>query len=260
FIFRAEEAGTYVLKFYKEDFIRDYILGDHVQVIVGEAPAAGGAGWFSPPVDRGRVTAEPRWPSVAQEAELRRGGSGEGRPPASGTAMPADGSLGEVPREEGSGAGASGRPGAGGVASADGADSGAGGVAGAGGIASAGGVASAAASETAEPGERESLPPGAIPPGAPPETYFQKALEEFNAGRVGAAIAVLDGFRERFPSGSDEAWWLLGRFYEASSPSRDIRTALDYYRRLIREYPQSPRCGDAQKRIAYLERFYINIR
>jgi outer membrane protein assembly factor BamD (BamD/ComL family) len=77
---------------------------------------------------------------------------------------------------------------------------------------------------------------------------------------VASAIAILDQFRERYPSGSDEAWWLYGQFYEANSPSRDIRSALDYYRRLVREYPQSPRYNEARRRIAYLERYYINIR
>jgi TolA-binding protein len=92
-----------------------------------------------------------------------------------------------------------------------------------------------------------------------PDAYFKKAREEFEAGRVAGAIMALDLFRERFPSGSDEAWWLLGQFYEANSPSRDIRSSLDYYRRLIREYPQSQRYDAARRRIAYLERFYINI-
>jgi hypothetical protein len=251
FIFRAEEAGSYVLKFYKEDFIRDYILNDYVQVIVGEVPG-GSAGWFSPPVDRGRVTAEPRWPSAAGQAEPGRREPGADRPPASGTALPADspreGSVqgaregdvrGTPPDEQTVPADSPARPGAG---EPDGADN----------------TDGEGETGTAEP--EEPFPAGAVPPGALPETYFQKALEEFNAGRTGGAIAIMDSFRERFPSGSDEAWWLLGQFYEANSPSRDIRTSLDYYRRLVREYPQSRRYDDARQRIAYLERFYINIR
>jgi tetratricopeptide (TPR) repeat protein len=100
--------------------------------------------------------------------------------------------------------------------------------------------------------------------GSPPDDdlsgpYLQKAQEEFNAGRVAGAIAVLDQFRDRYPGGNSELWWLYGQFYEANSPSRNIRTALDYYRRLIREYPQSRRYDDARRRIAYLERYYINI-
>jgi outer membrane protein assembly factor BamD (BamD/ComL family) len=96
--------------------------------------------------------------------------------------------------------------------------------------------------------------------GAPPGDYPERARQEFEAGRVASAISILDQFRERYPSGSDEAWWLYGQFYEANSPSRDVRTALDYYRRLVREYPQSRRYNDARRRIAYLERYYINIR
>jgi tetratricopeptide (TPR) repeat protein len=100
------------------------------------------------------------------------------------------------------------------------------------------------------------------PAGAPelqPGDYAERARREFDAGRVAQAISVLDQFRERYPSGSDEVWWLYGQFYEANGPSRDIRSALDYYRRLIRDYPQSRRYNDARRRIAYLERYYINI-
>jgi outer membrane protein assembly factor BamD (BamD/ComL family) len=93
-----------------------------------------------------------------------------------------------------------------------------------------------------------------------PGDYLERARREFEAGRTAAAVSILDQFRERYPSGSDEAWWLYGQFYEANSPSRDIRSALDYYRRLLREYPQSPRCSEARRRISYLERYYINIR
>lgn len=70
----------------------------------------------------------------------------------------------------------------------------------------------------------------------------------------------MDTMQQRYPAGTDEAWWLYGQLLEANSPSRDIRLAMDYYRRLTKEYPQSPRAGDAQRRIAYLERYYFNIR
>ena len=90
--------------------------------------------------------------------------------------------------------------------------------------------------------------------------FITKAKEEFEAGRIASAISLLDQFRELYPSGSDEAWWLYGQCYEANSPSRDILAALDYYRRLIQEYPQSNRSSEAHRRIPYLERYYINIR
>jgi outer membrane protein assembly factor BamD (BamD/ComL family) len=73
-------------------------------------------------------------------------------------------------------------------------------------------------------------------------------------------MALLDQFLERFPLGSDEAYWLYAQLCEKQGPSRNIRLALDYYRRLVAEYPQSGHYRDARRRIAYLERRYINIR
>ena len=63
FVFRTEDAGAYTLKFFKQDFIRDFIFNDYVQVIVGNAPETAGTGWFNSSFDRGRVRAEPRWPN-----------------------------------------------------------------------------------------------------------------------------------------------------------------------------------------------------
>jgi TolA-binding protein len=265
FVFRAEAAGTYALKFYKQDFIRDYILNDYVQVIVGEAPETSATGWFNPPLDRGRVSAE-RWPSALEEAEaLERSRAGTaadasgGSVPEAGSAVPpadpvpATGSVPEAARPAetqpaGAGTPPPARPGI--------SDEG---------IVPVRPPAAAGQTEAAVPGLMPVLPDSAagtgpvLPDESPPGDYLQKAREEFDAGRVAGALAVLDQFREQFPAGSDEAWWLYGQFYEANSPSRDIRAALDYYRRLVREYPQSRRYNDARRRIAYLERYYINI-
>jgi outer membrane protein assembly factor BamD (BamD/ComL family) len=92
-----------------------------------------------------------------------------------------------------------------------------------------------------------------------PEEYLSRARAESEAGRLPQALGILDQFRGRFPLGSDEAWWLYAQLYEAPGSERDIRAALDYYRRLVNEYPQSKRYADARRRIAYLERYYINI-
>ena len=98
-----------------------------------------------------------------------------------------------------------------------------------------------------------------MPEDAPADAYLRRAKEEFDAGRIPTAIAYLDLFSRRFPSGSDEAFWLYGQCYEANSPSRNILASLEYYRRLVDEYPQSSRAAEARRRIAYLQRYYINI-
>ncbi|MDR0558025.1 MAG: hypothetical protein LBG43_09230 [Treponema sp.] len=72
FMFIAEKSGDYALKFYKQDFIRDYTLNDHVQVIVAPAPVAPAASGYAA-INRGAVVAEPRWPSAEQEAAIAEG-------------------------------------------------------------------------------------------------------------------------------------------------------------------------------------------
>jgi tetratricopeptide (TPR) repeat protein len=229
FVFRCETPGTYVLKFYKQDFIRDYILNDHVQVMVGEAPESAGIGLFNPPVDRGRVTAEPRWPPLdrereelsrenfprAEQAEIEESSA---RTPPPEEAVSDDGVPEESPPPD-----------------------------------KAGGTAPGPESGGDEGATEDKLEDST------PDGYVSRALEEYNAGRIPQALAVMDRFRQQFPSGTDEAWWLLGQLLEANSPARDIRLALEYYRRLVREFPQSQRVPAALRRIAYLERYYFNI-
>ena len=102
------------------------------------------------------------------------------------------------------------------------------------------------------PAPAEPLPQGA--------DLLPLALEAFEAGRVGEAISLVSLFRDSHPAGSDEAWWLMGQFLEAAGPDRDVLGALGYYRRLVDEYPQSSRLSAARGRIAFIERFFLNIR
>jgi TolA-binding protein len=89
--------------------------------------------------------------------------------------------------------------------------------------------------------------------------YLKMAQEAYTAGKFPDAISLLDKFREQEPAGSAEAWLLYGQSFEANSSSRDIRSALAYYRRLEQEYPQSSQAPLARRRIAYLQRFYFDI-
>jgi len=224
FVFRAETEGEYSLRFYRRDFVRDIILNDHVQIVVETGGAAAG-----------RVIAE-RWPSPIDEARILRA---TGR---LDTAYPVEPipqaipELAEVPAP---------------VVPIP--------------------VVEPVAVPEPIPAVVTAAPP--VVPNAVPYTIaepvaqfldpfelLQMARDEFDAGRVAEAIALLDLFTELYPSGSDEAWWLYGQFFEADSPSRNILYALSYYRRLVNEFPQSSRLTDARRRIAFLERFFINIR
>jgi hypothetical protein len=89
---------------------------------------------------------------------------------------------------------------------------------------------------------------------------LKNAQEEYNTGRITGTLKYLDQLMNLYPGGSDEAYWLYGQSLEANNETtRDIRLALDYYRRLVREFPQSNRYDEARRRIVYLERFYFNI-
>ncbi|MDR0321421.1 MAG: hypothetical protein LBI28_07940 [Treponema sp.] len=256
FIFTTEEAGTYSLKFFKEDFIRDYIINDHVQVIVGEAQAAG-AGWFNPPYDRGRITAEPRWPSAIEEAQIRNGTFPGTRPaepqstatppaqtpstPPSSVYPPRGTTPAQTPPQVSTPPQVTTPPQE---------------------TVTVQPPVSAAVTPQITEEPSESLSQTQAPPvieKLPPEVILQRAQETFEGENVAGAIALLDQFMEYYPGGSDELYWMYGQFYEANSPSRNILLSLDYYRRLVNEYPQSRRFNDARRRIAYLERFYINI-
>jgi len=216
FIFRAETAGTYILKFYRQDFIQDYIINDYVQVIVGEVDDAG-RGRTGAVIDRGRVVAEPRWPTIPGAA----GSTSE-------TVTPPAGTVAEPQRSDAAQAAEPASP-----------------------------AASGSAPATAAPSQAAASPSAAV---VPPEEYVRQAKQEFDAGHVEQALSIIDQMKQRYPSGTDESWWLLGQLYEANSPARDIRQSLECYRTLINQYPQSSRVDDARRRIAYLERYYLNIR
>jgi len=309
FIFNVEEAGTYALKFFREDFTRGYILNDYVQVIAGEAPAVS-TGWFNPLIERSRVTAEPRWPSAIEEAEIQRGLTRSRPPRETAVFTPGDvqvtGSREQiadnreqrmVPAQSGAGTPAAqstipqaattpaAAPLAGAAAPSASAPSTATPLA-----STASTFPSASAQSTgAVPTSPSAFAPLAGTPTSPfteastvmpssstamsaempaadlratvaPDVLMQRAREAFEAGNAGAAIALLDQYLQYYPGGTDEAYWLYGQLYEANTPERNILLSLDYYRRLVNEYPQSSRLTDARRRIAYLERFYINIR
>jgi TolA-binding protein len=226
FVFRLDESGKYTLLFYKQDFIRDYILNDQVRVIVEDeaeraSPYTGGPA---------RLIAEPRWPPPGNPG----GRTDPGATPPEATA--AAGQSG-ASTEMATAVGQSATPPE--AVVADGQDG-----------TSMGTEAVAEQSGALAGATAESLLAALI----------DRAREAYGAGDFSEALTALDELQSSFPLGSDEAWWLYGQLLEASGPKRDIRGALEYYRRLIREYPQSPRCDDARKRIAYLERFYFNIR
>jgi len=299
FIFTLEQAGTYTLRFYRQDFIRDYIINDHVQIIAVEAPA-GTAEWQNQSRERSRVVAQPRWPSAVEEAQIRSGtrvprepsvttsealkrdtapvqessrngasqetqsarpSAAQSAPTVQQPAQPAPAT--QQPAVQSARAPAAQQPAAQPAPAATNQQSSAQPVpatqqpspriAPSDDAASAAGMPQNPSAEGWIPAARELLPY---------DETIKKAKENFDAGNAAAAINLLEQLMGNYsgaPDGSDEIYWQLGQYYEANTPSRNILLSVDYYRRLVNEYPQSSRYNDARRRIAYLERFYINI-
>jgi hypothetical protein len=120
-------------------------------------------------------------------------------------------------------------------------------------------VAAAPAATTSSAEDAETPP--ALPPPikVDPGDLLREAREAVTAEKYPDAIALLDRLEDHAAL-NDEAWWLYGQAFEAASPARDIRSALDAYSCLVRDYPQSRYYKSAQNRIAFLNRFYFNIR
>ncbi|MDR2783321.1 MAG: hypothetical protein LBB48_05705 [Treponema sp.] len=207
FTFIAEKSGVYALKFYKQDFIRDYTLNDYVQVIVTPAPAASAAGGYAA-INRGAVIAEPRWPSAEQEAAIAEGRVAAATP-ASGVAAAVD-----------------------------------------------------AQPEPARSAEAVEVAASANTTPVTPDQFFKNAQAEFDAKNYAAVVSIVEQFRARYPNGADgddEVWWLYAQACEANGPTKDIKTARYFYQRIVNEYPFSDHHSNAQKRINYIDRYYINI-
>ncbi len=321
FVFRCEAPGTYTVKFFKQDFIKDYIINDYVEVVVGESPvpATSGAGVFSLPVDRGRVVANPRWPIAGAAATTAttngttNAATANGATPAAATAAtPAAPTTTAAPTgtaaQTSTAATTTPATGANNAASpatattAPAASTAPATTATTAPANAAATMAAAATTGTAQPvtaptattngattataaspttaNTATSTTPAtsaaatAAPAGTTqttaanpsldnltqPEEFINLAKTQMDAGQYASTLATLQAFSARYPAGSDEAWWLMGQALEAKGPQRDIKGALSYYKRLLSEYPQSRHYDEAQQRIAYLERFYFDIR
>ncbi len=62
------------------------------------------------------------------------------------------------------------------------------------------------------------------------------------------------------PGSRDEIYIRLGRFYETNNDFRDERLAMEYYQKLINQFPASYYWEEADRRIKYLKRHFFQIR
>ena len=91
-------------------------------------------------------------------------------------------------------------------------------------------------------------------------SLLQEAQVLYNEKEYAAALNKLNQFFEFSTENRDQALYLQGQILEAKSEIRDIKGAIDAYTSLTKNYPASKLWDDANKRIIYLKRFYLEVR
>ena len=93
-----------------------------------------------------------------------------------------------------------------------------------------------------------------------PATLLQEAQLLYNENEYKTALSKLNQFFEYSTDNRDEALYLKGQILESKSDVRDIKGAIDAYSTLTKNYPASKLWDNANKRIIYLKRFYLEVR
>lgn len=91
-------------------------------------------------------------------------------------------------------------------------------------------------------------------------SLLDQAKQDYEAKRYSQALSKIQSYLESAASRIDEALYVQGQILEAESDVRDIRSAIDSYDYLTKNYPASQWWQNANKRSIYLKRFYIDIR
>ena len=83
------------------------------------------------------------------------------------------------------------------------------------------------------------------------------AKKLYNEKKYKESLEKVNLFLELSVEKRDEALFLQGQLYESQSNVKNIKKALESYNSIIANYPSSKVWEDANKRIIYLNRFYL---
>lgn len=122
--------------------------------------------------------------------------------------------------------------------------------------------------------EAKTVPKSSLPSPAPEETeipvtkqapadsklLLKEAQLLYNEKEYSAANKKLEEFFEAAVNNRDEGLYLQGQILEAKSSIQNIKGAIEAYTTLTKNYPASKYWDDANKRIIYLKRFYLEVR
>ena len=90
-----------------------------------------------------------------------------------------------------------------------------------------------------------------------PSKLYEDAINYYNLKQYKAALNSIVLYLQNALDKRDAALYLQGQIYEADSEIQNINKAIDSYTMLTNNFPASSYWEDANKRIIYLKRFYL---
>lgn len=92
------------------------------------------------------------------------------------------------------------------------------------------------------------------------DDLLEKAIALFNEKKYVESQNYLNNFMSIATERRDEGLYLQGQLFEQDGATKNIKESISSYTTLTESYPESIYWDDANKRIIYLNRFYIQIR
>ena len=91
------------------------------------------------------------------------------------------------------------------------------------------------------------------------KNLLEQAKKDFEAKFYAQALSEVQQYLDTQNTRIDEALFLQGQILEADSEVKNIKSAIDSYNSLIKNYPASTFWQEANRRKIYLNRYYVNI-
>lgn len=91
------------------------------------------------------------------------------------------------------------------------------------------------------------------------KNLLEQAKKDFEAKSYAQALSEVQQYLDTQNTRIDEALFLQGQILEADSEVKNIKSAIDSYNSLIKNYTASTLWQEANRRKIYLNRYYVNI-
>ena len=89
---------------------------------------------------------------------------------------------------------------------------------------------------------------------------FARAKKAYAEKRYKDALDLAQAYLDVSVNDTDEVLYLLGQIWEAESAVKNIKSSINSYDALVKNYPMSNLWRKANQRLVYLKRFYVDIR